>query len=150
MDSLNKQMLNYINARLSLRIPQKHSLELLDFLISDLNLDQQDIWSLFQEKSDKLNKNRFDFASLCFTLATGVGKTRLMGAIIYYLYKTKGIKNFFVVAPNLTIYNKLVTDFTYNLEHEKYVFKGIGDFDSGNPIIIHGDNYSDVNQALNA
>ena len=27
-----------------------------------------------------------DFPSLCFALATGVGKTRLMGAFITYLY----------------------------------------------------------------
>lgn len=150
MDSLNKQILNYINARLSLRAPQKHSLELLDFLISDLSIDSNELWSLLQKKSEELIKNRFDFASLCFALATWVGKTRLMGAIIYYLYKTKWIRNFFIVAPNLTIYRKLVADFTYNLEHEKYVFKGIGDFDSNNPLIIHWDNYSDVNQALNA
>lgn len=37
--------------------------------------------------------------SLTFALATGVGKTRLMGAFIAYLYTQHGIKNFFVVAP---------------------------------------------------
>lgn len=53
-------------------------------------------------------------------IATGVGKTRLMGAMIAYLHAEKGIKNFMVLAPNLTIYNKLKTDFTPNTE--KYVF----------------------------
>jgi type III restriction enzyme len=53
-----------------------------------------------------------DFPSFCFSLATGVGKTRLMGAFISYLYLAHGVKNFFVLAPNLTIYNKLITDFT--------------------------------------
>src|SRR5699024_4238713 len=48
-----------------------------------------------------------DFPSVCFSLATGIGKTRLMGACIAYLHYEKGIKNFFVMAPNLTIYNKL-------------------------------------------
>ncbi|MNC95119.1 Type III restriction enzyme, res subunit [compost metagenome] len=55
-----------------------------------------------------------EFPSLCFALATGVGKTRLMGAFISYLHLAHGINNFFVLAPNLTIYNKLITDFTPN------------------------------------
>ena len=55
-----------------------------------------------------------DFASLCFALATGVGKTRLMGAFISYLHLAHGINNFFVLAPNLTIYNKRIADFTPN------------------------------------
>ena len=67
-----------------------------------------------------------DFPSLCFALATGVGKTRLMGAFIAYLHLAHGINNFFVLAPNLTIYNKLITDFTPNTP--KYVFKGIAEF----------------------
>ena len=44
-----------------------------------------------------------DFPSLCFALATGVGKTRLMGAFISYLHLAHGINNFFVLAPNLTL-----------------------------------------------
>jgi hypothetical protein len=42
----------------------------------------------------------------------GVGKTRLMGAFIAYLHLAHGINNFFVLAPNLTIYNKLIADFS--------------------------------------
>ena len=67
-----------------------------------------------------------EFPSLCFALATGVGKTRLMGAFISYLHLAHGINNFFVLAPNLTIYNKLIADFTPNTP--KYVFKGIAEF----------------------
>ena len=55
-----------------------------------------------------------------------MGKTRLMGAFIAYLHLAHGINNFFVLAPNLTIYNKLITDFTPNTP--KYVFKGIAEF----------------------
>ena len=44
-----------------------------------------------------------DFPSLCFALATGLGKTRLMGAFISYLHLAHGINNFFVLAPNLTL-----------------------------------------------
>lgn len=60
-------------------------------------------------------------------MATGVGKTRLMGAFIAYLYTQKNIKNFFVVAPNTTIYDKLKRDLS-DSGSEKYVFKGLGCF----------------------
>jgi type III restriction enzyme len=80
-----------------------------------------------------------DFPSLCFALATGVGKTRLMGAFISYLHLAHGIDNFFVLSPNLTIYNKLITDFTPNTP--KYVFKGIAEFAVNAPALITGDNY---------
>jgi type III restriction enzyme len=80
-----------------------------------------------------------EFPSLCFALATGVGKTRLMGAFISYLHLAHAIDNFFVLAPNLTIYNKLITDFTPNTP--KYVFKGIAEFSTEPPEIITGDDY---------
>ena len=44
-----------------------------------------------------------------------------------------------MLAPNLTIYNKLITDFTPNTP--KYVFKGIAEFATNPPEIITGDNY---------
>jgi type III restriction enzyme len=62
-----------------------------------------------------------------------------MGAFISYLHLAHGINNFFVLAPNLTIYNKLITDFTPNTP--KYVFKGISEFAIDAPEIITGDNY---------
>ncbi len=83
------------------------------------------------------------FPSFTFALATGVGKTRLMGAFITYLYARKNIKNFLVVAPSLTIYNKLINDFA-NSSSSKYVFNGVGCFDFG-PHVISGDEYRKVN-----
>lgn len=80
-----------------------------------------------------------DFPSLCFALATGVGKTRLMGAFITYLHAAYGYRHFFVLAPNLTIYDKLIRDFTPNTP--KYVFKGIAEFATTPPEVITGDNY---------
>jgi type III restriction enzyme len=79
-----------------------------------------------------------EFPSLCFALATGVGKTRLMGASSP-IYIGAQHQQFFVLAPNLTIYNKLITDFTRNTP--KYVFKGIAEFAQQPPLIITGDNY---------
>lgn len=85
-----------------------------------------------------------DFPSVCFALATGIGKTRLMGACIAYLHYEKGTKNFFVMAPNLTIYNKLKADLG-NTWNPKYVFRGLDKFVNP-PRIIDGDNYADFRQ----
>jgi hypothetical protein len=75
-----------------------------------------------------------DFCSLCFALATGVGKTRLMGAFISYLHEAHGMRNFVVIAPNLTIYEKLITDFKPGTP--KYVFNGIQAFATTKPIVV--------------
>ena len=66
-------------------------------------------------------------------------KTRLMGAFISYLRLAHGIQNFFVLAPNLTIYRKLIADFTPNTP--KYVFKGVAEFATDTPLLITGENY---------
>src|SRR5947207_11753488 len=82
-----------------------------------------------------------DFPAVCFALATGVGKTRLMGAFITYLFRQRISRHFFVLAPNLTIYNKLIADFTPNTP--KYVFEGIAEFATNPPELITGENYVD-------
>jgi type III restriction enzyme len=124
---------NIIANRLSLRPPQRESLEILAKVCDLIPLEKQALSEKLAE-SRKLIAESFpsvtdferDFPSLCFALATGVGKTRLMGAFIAYLFKAEGIRHFFVLAPNLTIYNKLIADFTPNTP--KYVFHGIADF----------------------
>ncbi|MCM0592109.1 MAG: DEAD/DEAH box helicase family protein [Gloeotrichia echinulata DEX184] len=137
------QFVNNIANRLSLRHPQRESLEILDRICELLPIKAQtDIaTSLAAIKTEFPNVTDFEreFPSLCFALATGVGKTRLMGAFISYLNQAHGIKNFFVLAPNLTIYKKLITDFTPNTS--KYVFTGISEFAINPPEIITGDNY---------
>lgn len=141
------RLVNSISARLSLRKPQKESLEILSDIVDVINLGKYDSNTLITEleKVKSLYPSVTDFErefpSLCFALATGVGKTRLMGAFISYLYLSKGIKNFFVLAPNLTIYNKLIVDFTPNTP--KYVFKGIAELATIPPVIITGENYED-------
>ncbi|MFJ7369384.1 DEAD/DEAH box helicase family protein [Lysinibacillus sp. NPDC098008] len=141
---MNKHVKN-ISARLSLRTPQKDSLEILADIIDMLELKKHEEASLklelekVQASYPSVSDFERDFPSLCFALATGVGKTRLMGAFISYLYIQKGMKNFFVLAPNLTIYNKLIQDFTPGTP--KYVFKGIAEIAANEPRIITGDNY---------
>lgn len=87
-----------------------------------------------------------EFMSLTFALATGVGKTRLMGAFIAYLYTQHNIKNYFVVAPNTTIYEKLKKDLSDN-NSPKYVFRGLGCF-ATLPQIITDDDYRDKTLSL--
>ena len=139
------QQINSISNRLSLRPPQRDSLEVLARVceIIELSKDADPVAALTAIKSEFPTVEDFerDFPSLCFAIATGVGKTRLMGAFIAYLYQSEGIRNFFVLAPNLTIYNKLVADFTPNTP--KYVFKGIGEFAVHPPLVVTGDTYED-------
>ena len=86
-----------------------------------------------------------EFPSICFALATGVGKTRLMAATMAYLHRVKKVNNFFVVAPNRTIYEKLKRDFSQQ-HPEKYVFSGLYDF-VAQPYLIDGDNFNSFNPA---
>jgi len=138
---------NYIKQRLSLREPLKESLDILADLAdvlemkkgADLPTELEKVQALFPSCSDFER----EFPSLCFSIATGVGKTRLMGACISYLYMQKGIRNFFVLAPNLTIYDKLIKDFG-DPGYHKYVFNGIAEFVHNRPIIITGENYNQV------
>ena len=134
---------NAISGRLSLRPPQRRSLEILDRITEIVpprkDADIQSALATIRSEYPTVTDFERDFPSLCFALATGVGKTRLMGAFISYLHLAHGINNFFVLAPNLTIYNKLIADFTPNTP--KYVFKGIAEFATDAPEIITGDNY---------
>ncbi|MDQ6960276.1 MAG: DEAD/DEAH box helicase family protein, partial [Mariprofundaceae bacterium] len=135
---------NAIAGRLSLRPPQRQSLEILDRVMEiahpSKNADAAAMLEIIRSEYPTLSDFERDFPSLCFALATGVGKTRLMGAFISYLHLAHGLNNFFVLAPNLTIYNKLIADFTPNTP--KYVFKGIAEFAVKAPVIITGDNYN--------
>ena len=145
----NDAVVKYITQRLSLRKPQQKSLEILDEILNSVKLGKdekpaiqlQQIVDICQQFDPPIKFQGFDrdFISLCFALATGVGKTRLMGAFITYLHKAYGYNNFIVIAPNLTIYDKLVTDFTPGTP--KYVFTGIDVFHQTPPVIITGDNY---------
>ena len=137
------QQVNAISNRLSLRSPQRDSLEILARMceIVSLEKDGDTAQALKTIKAEFPTVEDFerDFPSLCFALATGVGKTRLMGAFISYLHLSEGIRHFFVLAPNLTIYNKLIADFTPNTS--KYVFQGISELAVNPPKLITGDNY---------
>ena len=137
------RIVNTIAGRLSLRPPQRESLEVLDRIceIADpkKGSDLATMLKVIQAEYPTVKDFEREFPSLCFALATGVGKTRLMGAFIAYLHLTRRSRHFFVLAPNLTIYNKLIADFTPGTK--KYVFGGISEFVTAPPVVITGDNY---------
>ena len=139
---MNRTVRN-ISARLSLRRPQNESLDILARVLegielskdSDLERDLEVIKDMYPSVQDF----EHDFPSICFALATGVGKTRLIGAFISYLYLTSRSRHFFILAPNLTIYEKLKKDFSP--QSPKYVFRGIQEFVANPPVIITGEDY---------
>lgn len=144
----------YISNALSLRDPQHKSLETFARICDILSLAkkpegapdsfyEEDLRNV-HECCPTLTSFERGFPSVCFALATGIGKTRLMGACIAYLHYEKGIRNFFVMAPNLTIYRKLKDDLG-NPSSPKYVFRGLDKFVNP-PRIIDGENYGDFRQ----
>jgi type III restriction enzyme len=149
------RLIRQLCARMSLRKPQERSLEILADIVSSLTLPSPDVPAALEAvqtlaKGDVRRVEAFerDFVSLCFALATGVGKTRLMGAFITYLYLARRpgtdkpfSRNFFVLAPNTTIYDKLIDDFTPG--KQKYVFKGIAEFAQNPPQIVTGNNWDE-------
>lgn len=141
-----KPEVRQIIQRLSLREPQQQSLEILDRVCDLIPLtksaDPEASLAQIREAFPSVKAFDRDFPSLCFALATGVGKTRLMGAFIAYLYNTRRLRHFLILAPNLTIYRKLIQDFTPGTE--KYVFQGISDFAINAPVLITGESYERV------
>lgn len=142
---MNESLFTQICQRLSLRAPQVESLRRFAGVVDQINpakgIDLAAALATVRNTYDSVTGFEREFPSLCFALATGVGKTRLMGAFIAYLYETGRSKNFFVLAPNLTIYEKLIRDFTPGTS--KYVFKGLQVFANCHPVVVTGDTYQD-------
>jgi len=77
-----------------------------------------------------------EYARLTFALATGVGKTRLMGAIAAYLFLEEKAQHFAFLAPSSTILQKMKDEAV--VSHPKYIFKGISGFP--HPQVVHAQN----------
>ena len=150
---------SYIKQRLSLRKPLADALDVLEGLLDKLELvkhpsnnndeaGEQAYKAYLKEQLQRVKEVcpyikdfEREFPSFAFSIATGIGKTRLMGACIAYLYLTRGIRHFMILAPNLTLYEKMMRDFG-DPSYEKYVFKGLSEFVHCVPSIITGDNYN--------
>lgn len=138
-------IVNQIGYAMSLREPQKEALQYLDAISSSCDYKRNTLDEIeaiatanCEDKHTIKVDDNFKFPSFCFDMATGIGKTRLMGAAIYYLYKTKGYKHFFILAPGNTIYDKLRKE--ANPAHPKYIFKGL-EAEMGRPKVYDGENY---------
>lgn len=133
---MSNKTLDKIIKELDLRKPQEQSVVKLDALMSQFKIgdDPKDI------EAKLIGNIKFDteFPSFTFSLATGVGKTRLMGAMIAYLYFTKGLKDFFILTPGETIYTKTIANFTNG--NKKFVLQGLTDFPMFN--VVTGENYA--------
>ncbi|WP_027406887.1 DEAD/DEAH box helicase [Anaerovibrio sp. RM50] len=130
---------------MSLREPQYKALKCFDDISSKLEykttskVDAENIAAENCQEPHKISVDKeFDFPSFCFDMTTGIGKTRLMGACIYYLYKTKGYKHFFILVPGNTIYDKMRRETVPG--HPKYMFKGL-EAEMGRPKVYDGENY---------
>mgnify|MGYP003303162315 FL=1 len=154
------QIVNNIKQRLSLREPLAEALEVVAKLTDKLALKKpaaeeeyetylKEQLKVAQEVCPFCKNFERDFPSFAFSIATGIGKTRLMGACIAYLYLKKGIRHFFILAPNLTLYEKLIRDFG-DTSYEKYVFKGLSEFVHNTPVVITGENYNSAHGLFSA
>jgi len=135
------ETVNKIVQELSLWKPQRLALIKLNSMISSIDL-RQDIDTI---KASIPGTIDFDtkFPSFTFDMATGTGKTKLMAACTSYLYQ-KGIsKNFFILTPGETIYQKTITDFTKG--HKRFELKGWSDIP--NFEVITGENYEKYDPA---
>ena len=135
------QIVDKIIREFSLWKPQRLALIKLHSILSALNL-HDDIDTI---KASIPGNIDFDtpFPSFTFDMATGTGKTKLMGACISYLYQ-KGIsRNFFILTPGQTIYEKTIRNFTRGFD--RFEFSGWSDLPDYE--IITGENYERYNPA---
>jgi len=89
------------------------------------------------EEIDRETKYKAPFIG--YEMATGSGKTMLMGAAIYLLNKRYGVKNFLIIAPSsLDIYQKTIRNFTIGGIDSIWADETTFSFN-----LITGDNYTE-------
>lgn len=114
------------------RYYQKEALATFDFF---LNIDRQ-----HYAFKDELYEREFGDDTIPFygfEMATGSGKTLLIGAFILYLYN-KGYKNFLIIVPGDEIYDKTIKNF--DIMDKKCVFSNYMDIKLN---LVTGDNFVD-------
>lgn len=122
-----------ISRELSLWKPQKLALRAFSTKFNSFNLSE-DLDSIKAATDKDFDTN---FPSFTFDMATGSGKTRLMGACLSYLFKNNASRNFFVLSPGEIIYKKLIDEFTVG--HPKFVLQGWSDIPQFD--LVTGENY---------
>ncbi|MFZ5628553.1 MAG: DEAD/DEAH box helicase family protein [Spirochaetota bacterium] len=116
-----------------LRYYQMEALYILDYLTS-ASVDK-DLKKELLETLEGSHKIPF----LGFEMATGSGKTLLMGAAMYYLNQRHGIQNFLIITPASTdIYQKSVRNFSLKTKDSVWSRDFPLDFN-----LVTGDNYAE-------
>lgn len=102
-----------------------------------LNLKQYDHVRELLEEVDEVTGRKTPFIG--FEMATGSGKTMLMGAALYYLNKVHRIRHFLIITPSSTeIYKKTIRNFTVGNPQSVWADDVPFRFN-----LITGDNYKD-------
>ncbi len=79
-----------------------------------------------------------------FEMATGSGKTLLIGALIIYLNKYENYNHFIIITPSTEIYKKTINNF--NVMSKKCIFSQSLDFKFN---VITGENFTDKSSNYN-
>ncbi|MBD0325161.1 MAG: DEAD/DEAH box helicase family protein [Pyrinomonadaceae bacterium] len=132
-------IVNQIAQDLALRTPQRAALARLNGLLANISDLRASLADIEAEASAVPTFERFDtdFPSFGFHIATAIGKTRLMGACIAYLHKTRRYRNFFILTKGSTVYEKTIANFTRG--NSKYTLEGYTEMPPFE--LISGDNY---------
>lgn len=134
-------MINQIIQEMNLREPLQDSLIKFTQIIENIDIEnytQERIKRILQIGTLQFTDT---YARLTFALATGIGKTRLMGALQAYLYNKEKSKHFVMMAPGKTIYKKMLSECIPT--DPKYLFKGLSGFPT--PKTVYADNIETYN-----
>ena len=109
---------------MALRRPQEESLSKVHELVGSLRTDLCDLEQAELERRLKELRPAWDLGGgvpyLTFALATGVGKTRLMAALITYMYLGGQSRCFVLLAPRRAILRKVISQADHTDAH--YLF----------------------------
>ena len=126
-----------ISMHMRLRKPQLEALEKFHSVLSELpeSMDKSSqslINSVFKRNFNTWEISEEGLLSFTVNLATGVGKTKLIGAVIAYLFNSGDSKNFLIVTPRAEIIRKFLREL--QPESPKYIFQDPAILPRGNII----------------
>lgn len=106
----NNNTYDKIVETMHLRRPQQEALDKFHQIMGNINgslddVDNNELKDLFKKAFPEWSFEH-DAVEFTFHLATGVGKTRLIGAVIAYLFLSGGSKDFMIVSPRSEIVRK--------------------------------------------
>jgi type III restriction enzyme len=103
----NQTILDNISKKLELRQPNKEAVQ--TFLNHYYNSENNP-----EKLSDRRLDNFSKLSEYILSVATGVGKTYIIAAILNYLAEVEKITNFLIVAPGKIIREKTINNFSLN------------------------------------